>query len=133
MEATPMATLLVVDDDPIIRELIHQLLGEKYNCRTADRAEQALEFLEVQNFDVIITDAFMPSLTGIQILERIRKLHLTTPVIFISGRSEDLQKSFLEMGAFAFLNKPFRLELLEAAVSQAIAHHQRRGEGPGGV
>ena len=133
MAATRRATLLVVDDDPIIRGLIHQLFGEKYECSTADRAEQALEYLEVQNYDAIITDVFMPGLSGIQILQRIRELHLTTPVIFISGKSEELQESFIGMGAFAFLSKPFTLELLEATVSKAIAHHQLYREGPGGA
>ena len=92
-----MATLLVIDDDPVVRDLLHQLLSEKYECDTADRADQALECLEFQEYDVIITDIFMPGLSGLQILKRIQERHLTTPVIVISGKGDDFKEFFKEM------------------------------------
>jgi len=130
-----MTTLLVIDDDPVVRDLLHQLLSEKYECDTADRADQALECLEFQEYDVIITDIFMPGLSGLQILKRIQERHLTTPVIVISGKGDDFQEFFKEMGAFACLTKPFPLEALELAITQAIAQHQQsaldaNGAGP---
>ena len=130
-----MTTLLVIDDDPVVRDLLHQLLSEKYECDTADRADQALECLEFQEYDVIITDIFMPGLSGLQILKRIQERHLTTPVIVISGKGDDFQEFFKEMGAFACLAKPFPLEALELAITQAIAQHQQsaldaNGAGP---
>ncbi len=119
-----MATLLVIDDDRIVRETLHQLFSGTYECDTADRAEQALEYLEFQEYDAIVTDIFMPGISGVQILKRIQKRHLTTPVIVISGNGDEFQQLFLEMGAFAYFPKPFRLEELELAVTQAIAQHQ---------
>ena len=116
-----MATLLVIDDDYVIREFLHQALSEKYECDTADRAEHAIEYLSVQKYDVIITDIFMPGFSGMQILKVLKEKHLPTPVIVISGRGDELKDTFMKMGAFAFFTKPFRLEKLELAISQAIA------------
>lgn len=122
---TPQATLLVVDDDCVIRETLRRVFSTMYECHTADRAEQALEFLEFQGYDAIITDISMPGGGGVQVLRRIHARHLTTPVIVISGNGEEFEDLFLEMGAFAYFTKPFRLEELELAVTQAIAQHRQ--------
>jgi two-component system nitrogen regulation response regulator GlnG len=119
-----MATLLVIDDDSVIRETLHNVFSETYECHTADRAEQALEYLEVQEYDAVITDISMPGTSGLHVLRRIRERHPTTPVIVISGNGDEVREFFLEMGAFAYFTKPFRLEKLELAVTQAIAKHQ---------
>ena len=122
-----MARLLVIDDDRVIRETLHQVFSITYECDTADRAEQALECLEFQEYDAVITDISMPGVGGVQILKRILARHLTTPVIIISGNGDQFKDLFLEMGAFAYFTKPFRLEKLELAVSQAIARHEQLG------
>src|ERR1700730_17453473 len=97
-KGTPQATLLVVDDDRVIRETLRQGFSTMYECHTADRAEQALECLEFQDYDAITTDISMPGVGGVQILRRIQARHLTTPVIVISGNGEQFEDLFLEMG-----------------------------------
>lgn len=120
-----MATLLIVDDDNNIRETLRDLLGDTHECHTADRAEQALAYLELETYDVVLTDIAMPGLTGHDILKRIQQEHPTTPVIVISGNSQDeAANELLSMGAFAFIAKPFRLEDVESAVVRAIARSQ---------
>jgi DNA-binding NtrC family response regulator len=120
-----MATLLIVDDDNNIRETLNDLLCDSHECHTADRAEQALAYLELQTYDVVLTDIAMPGLTGREILKRIQEEHPTTPVIVISGNSEaQAAKELLEMGAFAFIAKPFKLEDVESTVVRAIARNQ---------
>ena len=120
-----MATLLIVDDDNNIRETLHDLLKDSHECHTADRAEQALSYLEFENYDVVLTDIAMPGLTGREILKRIQEEHPTTPVIVISGNSEaEAAKELLDMGAFAFIAKPFKLEDVESTVVRAIARNQ---------
>ncbi|MCA1573128.1 MAG: response regulator [Acidobacteria bacterium] len=57
-----MATLLIVDDDNNIRDTLHELFSSSYECHAADRAEQALAYLEVENYDVVLTDISMPGL-----------------------------------------------------------------------
>lgn len=120
-----MATLLVVDDDNEVRETLHALFLNIHECHTADRAEQALAFLEFESYDAVLTDLSMPGLSGRNLLQRIQRDHPTTPVIVISGTLDEAEaKSLMEMGAFAYLTKPFRLEDVEAAVGGALARRR---------
>ena|SRR5437016_14302351 len=119
-----MATLLLIDDDRSIREMLDMLFSKSHECHTADRAEQALEFLEFQNYDVVITDISMPGLGGVEILRRISQRHPATPVIVITGTDDLFKDAVLKIGAFAFFSKPFPLSGLEHAVTNALAHRQ---------
>ena len=120
---TIMADILVVDDDDVIRETLCELLSADYSCETADTAEQALQKLEAQRFDVVVTDVSMPGLSGKDLLNRVVELYPGTPVIIVSGLSDQEQaESLISRGAFEYLLKPFRLELVEASVKRAINH-----------
>ncbi len=122
---SPMATLLIVDDDTLIRDTLHELLSANHECHTADRAEQALAYLDMENYDVVLTDINMPELSGYEILRNVQENHPTTPVIVISGIPNDIDaKALTEIGAFAYFSKPFKLEEVEDAVARAIARHQ---------
>jgi len=122
-----MATLLLIDDDSAVRQMLESLFSSTHECHTADRAEQALEYLQFQKYDVVITDVSMPGLGGVEILQQIREQHDPTPVIVISGRPDQYRDTVLEIGAFAFLAKPFSLSAIEAAVANAIAQGQQQG------
>jgi DNA-binding NtrC family response regulator len=116
-----MADILVVDDDDVIRDTLSELLSADYSCQTANTAEQALAKLEAQAFDVVLTDISMPGLDGNELLNKVVELYPGTPVIIISGHSDQQQaESLLSRGAFEFLLKPFRLELVEESVKRAI-------------
>ena len=119
-----MATILIVDDDNLIRDTLHEFLSADHECHTADRAEQALSFLELESYDAVITDVAMPGLSGKEVLLHIQDRHPSTPVIIISGKPDGSDgKSLMEMGAFAYLTKPFRLDDIDATVRRAIARH----------
>jgi DNA-binding NtrC family response regulator len=118
-----MAEILVVDDDDIIRETLWELLSQNHVCQTADTAEQALAKLESQAFDVVLTDVSMPGLSGLDLLNRMVQLYPGTPVIIVSGLSDQEQaQSLIAQGAFDYLLKPFRLEVVEESVRRAIEH-----------
>ena len=120
-----MATLLVVDDDNNVRETLCQFFAASHECHSADRAEQALAFLEFENYDVIVTDLEMPGLHGQQLLKRVKQTHPDTPVIVISGNcSEEEGQSSIALGAFAYLSKPFRLEDVEDTINRALASRE---------
>jgi DNA-binding NtrC family response regulator len=120
-----MATLLIVDDDSLIRDTLHELFSETHQCHTADRAEQALAYLDLETYDVVLTDISMPELSGRELLKQIQAKHPATPVIVISGLSNEADaRALLDSGAFAYFAKPFKLEDLEQAVDRAIAQHQ---------
>jgi DNA-binding NtrC family response regulator len=120
-----MATLLIVDDDTLIRDTLHELLSTDHECHTADRAEQALAYFDIENYDAVITDLSMPGLSGREVLKCVQANHPTTQVIVISGKPDgEGDESVIEMGAFAYFTKPFQLDDIEDAVTRAIARHQ---------
>ena len=122
-----MANILVVDDDDVIRDTLCELLSGEYACQTADTAEQALTKLKAQPFDVVLTDISMPGLTGMELLGRVRRLYPDTPVIIISGLADEEQaQSLIELGAFDYLLKPFRLEVVENSVRRAVELRQAK-------
>src|ERR1044072_7482999 len=117
-----MADILVVDDDDVIRDTLCELLSANHSCQTAETAEEALARLEAQPFDVVLTDISMPGLSGRELLDRVVENHPGTPVIIISGLSDEEQaQSLIGSGAFDYLLKPFRLEVVEDSVRRAVA------------
>jgi DNA-binding NtrC family response regulator len=120
-----MADVLVVDDDDVIRETLLELLEGNYQCQEASTAEEALRKLQAQSFDVVLTDISMPGLSGSELLQRTRELYPDTPVIIMSGLSDQEQAhSLINRGAFDYLLKPFRLEVVEESVKRAIEQRQ---------
>jgi DNA-binding response OmpR family regulator len=116
-----MPTILIVDDDDAIRGMIFDLLSEKYECNTASMAEEALQYVQVENYDAILTDIAMPGLSGVDLLQKIQELSPSTPVILISGKGEEQDpKALLALGAFAYVTKPFSLDELEDVVERAV-------------
>ena len=124
-----MAEILVVDDDDIIRDTLCELLSQDHACQTAATAEEALTRLESQLFDVVLTDVSMPGLSGLDLLNRVVQLYPGTPVIIVSGMSDEEQaQSLIRQGAFDYLLKPFRLEVVEDSVRRAV--EQRYASNP---
>src|ERR1044072_3469694 len=120
-----MATLLIVDDDNLIRDTLHELLSGAHECHTADRAEQALAFLDGETYDVVLTDLSMPGLNGRELLRYVHAKHTNTPVIVISGDVDEGKASeMINAGAFAYFAKPFNLDDIELAVIRAISRRQ---------
>jgi two-component system response regulator AtoC len=120
-----MATLLIVDDDTVIRDTLHDLFSASHECHTADRAEQALAYLDIETYDAVVTDIAMPGLSGREVLKYVHAKHPNTPVIVISGVADETSaRALTEMGAFAYFTKPFKLEEIEDAVERAIARHR---------
>jgi DNA-binding NtrC family response regulator len=120
-----MPTILIVDDDDAIRAILYDLLSDKYECDTARLAEEALQYIKVESYDAILTDIAMPGLTGVELLKRVQENDSATPVILISGKgSEEDPQAFMELGAFAYVTKPFNLSEIEQVVEQAITKKQ---------
>ena len=124
-----MSLILVVDDDETIRDTLYELLSAEYDCQTAQTAEQALARLEVESYDVVLTDISMPGLSGLELLGHVRQKYPDTPVIIISGISDqEHAQGLIRLGAFEYLLKPFRIEVVEKSVKRALDHRRRRME-----
>lgn len=120
-----MAKILIVDDDDIIRDTIYELLSIDYSCTTAETAEKALQMLAADAFDVVLTDISMPGLSGLELLGRVLQQYPTTPVIIISGISDqEHAEGLIKIGAFDYLLKPFRLEAVEKSVGRAVEYRR---------
>ncbi|HEV2704745.1 MAG TPA: response regulator [Pyrinomonadaceae bacterium] len=116
-----MAAVLVVDDDDAIRDTLYELFCEEHLCHAAETAETALDFLNVESYDVILTDISMPGLSGLELLGHVRQHQPDTPVIIISGISDQAHaQGLINLGAFDYLLKPFQLDAVETSVSRAL-------------
>ena len=120
-----MVKILIVDDDAAIRGTLYDLLSTTYECHTASTAEQALQYLEVEEYGTVLTDIAMSGLDGLQLLKQVQLRDLETPVILISGKGgEEDGGRLLALGAFAYITKPFRLEEIEETVERAVKMKQ---------
>lgn len=125
-----MPKVLVVDDDETIRDTLYELLSEEYACQTAETAEKAFARLEADTYDVLLTDISMPGLSGLELLGQVRQRFPNTPVIIISGiTDQEHAQGLIKLGAFDFLLKPFRLDAVEKSVKRAVQFRRRLLEG----
>ena len=101
--------VLVVDDDPGLRELVRVNLElEGYSVREAGSAEEALEALDDQAPALVLLDVVMPDIDGWQMLQQMQERHGSIPVIMFSGQVEERsQGEAMERGARGFVGKPF--------------------------
>ena|SRR5437773_2514307 len=122
----PMPNILIVDDDDAVRAVLLELLSDKYECNTASTAEEAFQFLEIEEYAAVLTDIAMPGTTGVGLMKRIQLKDLDTQVIIISGKEgEEDPEALKQMGAFAYVRKPFRLEEIEDLVARALEAGQQ--------
>jgi DNA-binding NtrC family response regulator len=120
-----MPRALVVDDDETIRDTLYELLSENYICQTAGTAEKAFARLQADSYDVVLTDISMPGLSGLELLGQVRQRFPNTPVIVISGISDqEHAQGLTKLGAFDYLLKPFSLDEVEKSVRRAIEHRK---------
>ena len=116
-----MANVLIVDDDDAVRGILLDLLSDRYQCNTASTAEEAFQYLEIENYDAVLTDIAMPGLTGVELMKRVQLKDLDTPVILISGKNDEQDsEALIKLGAFAYLSKPFSLDEIEYIVDRAV-------------
>ncbi len=117
-------SILVVDDEENIRKLTQKTLSQVgYSVLTADDGESALELYrkECKFIDLIILDAIMPGMGGIQCLSELLKIDPQAKVVVVSGHSIDAsQKKAMEAGARSFVAKPYELEQLLKEVREVL-------------
>lgn len=131
-----MTAILVVEDDPNIRELLqYNLKKEGYEVRTADDGQKGLEIIETKWPDLVILDLMLPFRDGLEICRIIRsKKELAhMPVIILTAKGEELDRVLgLEMGADDYVTKPFSTREMIARVKALLRRiqniDQRDGE-----
>jgi DNA-binding NtrC family response regulator len=114
--------ILVVDDEPDMRDALTAALRRDGLCVfTAANGVEALEKVQGQSFDLIITDVRMPRMGGLALLQELKRTSAEIPVVMMTGygRIEDAVEA-MKAGAFDYLLKPFSLEDLKAVVAKAL-------------
>ena len=116
------ARLLIVDDEKIaLRNLEHLLTREGYQVTATQSGGQALNLLDSQPFDVVLTDLKMDKVDGMQVLRRCKAEHPDIEVIMITGFATlESAVEAMKEGAFHYVAKPFRLEEVRKTVAEAV-------------
>jgi diguanylate cyclase (GGDEF)-like protein len=123
LEDYQKASVLIIDDEEQIRNLLVAVLGGSYRCRTASSAEEALTALAGAAFDLVISDIDMGGMTGLELVPRVCSMSPETVVLMISG-NQDIETAIeaMRVGAFDYITKPLDLRHVEAAVERALDH-----------
>jgi diguanylate cyclase (GGDEF)-like protein len=115
--------VLVVDDDPDLREMMTLVLEPTYEVLSAADGEESLVLARAERPDLILMDQFMPRLDGLGALERLRADPVTEeiPVILVSARADEaIRVRGLDLGAVDFLQKPFSEQELRARLDRTL-------------
>ena len=117
-------SILIVDDEPAIRSLLEQTLDPRYDCVSIESAEEALRIMDAQAFHCALIDIGLPGMSGLTLCTMIVSRYPGTPVITISGDTDDLSiANALRAGAIYHLTKPFNLSEVLTAVESALERH----------
>ncbi len=114
--------ILVIDDEESICHLLENILSDQgYIVTTARSGSEALKKIAKEPFDIVITDIRIPDVTGMQILEEVKKSHSQTMVIIMTAfASVETAQEAIRMGAYDYITKPFEKEELDFAVKRAM-------------
>jgi two-component system response regulator AtoC len=122
--------LLVVDDDPSVRDLLATFANRLgYRVQAVESGEAALEAFQEARPDVVTLDVILPGIDGVETLKALKAVDRRVPVVMLSGHGQTRTiVEALRSGAADFLRKPFELADLELALDRAIAGSRRQPE-----
>ena len=117
-------TVLVVDDEEMVRSIASQMLEKLgYNVVAAASGAEAIEIFQqdAEKFDLVILDMVMPGIDGSKVFDTIKELDSSIKCILSSGYSRDSQaNAIMKRGCDAFIQKPFRLQDLSLLITSLI-------------
>ena len=114
--------VLVVDDEPLIRDGLCRFLDKDSFVMTVDSAEEALEEIRTQHYDLCFLDVILPGMNGVEAMKIIKELSPSTKVALMSGGylCEDMKRQIAE-GALEFIEKPFDLSRIREIANRVAA------------
>ena len=118
--------VLVADDDKNLKKVIMSELSDgRFDVHETDSGIKAMEFLEKEEYDVLLLDLNMPGLGGMDVLKKIKTLEIPTEVIILTGHATvSTAVEAMKLGAYDYLTKPFKIEELKAIIEKA--HEKKR-------
>lgn len=130
-EGVQAIKLLIVDDNKEILAYLQDYFSKMYEVTVAYDGQMALDLLEVQPFDIIISDVMMPELDGLHFCKRVKQNINTShiPFMLLTAKTETSQQiKGLEMGADDYITKPFSTQLLAVKISNLLRSRKRLKE-----
>jgi len=113
--------VLVVDDEPGVRESLRMLLKERYEVLTAPSGNEGLQLLGSEPVGIVLLDILMPGMDGLEVLERIKEQNLPTQVIMLTAtKTVKTAVTAMKLGAFDYVTKPFDIDELQLIVDRAL-------------
>jgi FixJ family two-component response regulator len=130
---TGPSAVLVVDDEPGVRESLRFLLNPGYRVLTVSSGEEALETLRAEAVEVVLLDLTMPGIGGVETLAKIREIDEAVEVVIITGYfSYQSAVEALRLRAFDYITKPLDSVRVQSVVRRAEASRKYRREAPPG-
>lgn len=126
-DAKKEGLVLVIDDEKEIRQLLNDFLSEKYEVMEAANGQEAIEMMRIRMPFLIVCDIIMPIMNGVEFVKIMKEQELTRhiPIILLSSKSSvESQIEGLEVGADAYLSKPFHPRHLEALI-ESLLHRNK--------
>src|SRR5436190_4694814 len=123
-QPTKSATILIVDDEPLIRDTLTEYLAQEgHRVRACGSGEQALTLASRQAFDVALCDVQLPGIDGIELLERLLKISPQTFVLLVTafGTVDNAVEAF-HRGAHDYLMKPILLDEVQGKIKRLLAY-----------
>lgn len=109
--------ILLLEDDPVIADILVDFLSESYEVEHCYDSSTALRLAEDEEFSLYIFDINVPGISGVELLKSLRDFNDTTPAIFITAYQEvEYLREGFKVGANDFIRKPFELEELDARI-----------------
>lgn len=119
-----MKQILIIDDEPIMRKLLEQILKAKYEIISLENGREALEWMYSGNIpDAVVADLNMPEIDGFEYITKVRESAFFTdvPLIVLSGEESSSERiKCLKLGANDYLIKPFNPEELSLRIDNLI-------------
>ena len=114
--------ILIVDDEPLIRDGLCRFLDKDSSVMTVGSAEEALEEIRTQHYDLCFLDVILPGMNGVEAMKIIKELSPSTKVAIMSGGylCEDMKRQIAE-GALEFIEKPFDLSRIREIANRVAA------------
>lgn len=120
-------SLLVVEDNELLRRLLGRLLSPGYDVTMIDDGANAIELLMSRTFDIVLCDVDLPRMSGVDMLRILRTYEIDVPVVLMTGSpSPDAAVAAIELGALTCIEKPIHRRMLDAALGRAAKIVQAR-------
>jgi DNA-binding NtrC family response regulator len=118
--------VIIVDDDPDVLSMLERLLKKlEYNPYVAKNGEEAIQIIDRNKIDVVVSDLVMPEMDGMELLKRVKSRKGDIPFVMITGHPTiETAVEAIKKGAYDYITKPFQVEEVQIKIDRAL---EKRG------